>query len=102
MLNELHGATIFTKLDLSTGYHQVQVHPPDIPKTTFHSHSNIISIWLCLSVPCNAPSIFQSLMNSMWVLVQNPPKLMITEMPNLTSLHVEGMKIEDEGYMDCG
>jgi hypothetical protein len=67
LFNQLRGASVFSKIDLRSCYHQLMIRPSDIPKTTFITKYGLYEYTIMPFGLTNASTFFMNLMNSVFM-----------------------------------
>jgi hypothetical protein len=67
LFDQMNGASVFSKIDLRSGCHQLKIQELDIPKFTFHTWYGLYEYTVMSFGLTNAPAYFMYLMNKVFM-----------------------------------
>jgi hypothetical protein len=67
LFDQMKGASVFSKVDLRSGYHQLKIRESDIPNTAFHTRYGLYEYTMMSFGLTNTPTYFMYLMNKVFM-----------------------------------
>jgi hypothetical protein len=67
LFDQMRGARVFSKIDLRSGYHQMEIRPSVIPKTAFSTRYGLYEFTVISFGLINASAYFMNMMNKVFM-----------------------------------